>query len=210
MLKNQPCAYCGRTDIIRTRGHVLSKNLYPDNMLTAKRITVAECKCCEKLWADAEPHFRNILLSIWNSESLPVDSRVDAMWRSFDLIDGPRRASDLLSLFPQNQIATKDRELICPANGESFNLILRRIVRGLAAKHGIGHAVPDKAVTCSDMRWPIPPAFEAEFKWHTIAPDFFRYAYVSGLEEPLHSFWLLQFSRHLLFFGAIKTYRSDA
>ena len=210
MLKYQPCAYCGRTDIDRTKGHVLSKHLYPDTMPMAQRITVSECIDCKKIWDDSEPHFRNILLSIWNCEALPVDSRVDAMWRSFEKKDGRHRASNLLSLFRPDQTSTQHREVIYPADDDSFNLILRRIVRGLAAKHGIAHAVPDNAVTCSYMRWPIPPAFEAEFRWHTIAPDFFRYAYVSGLEEQLHSFWLLQFSRHLLFFGAIKTYRSDA
>ena len=209
MLKNQPCAYCGRTDIVRTRGHVLSRNWYPDTLPNALRITVSECEECAAIWGDAEPHFRNILLSIWNSEALPVDSRVNAMWRSFQLPDGRRRASNLLSLFRPAQLSTEYREVIYPANEDSFNLILRRIVRGLAAHHGIAHAVPDKAVTCSNMPWHIPPAFEAEFERHTIAPDFFSYAYASCLEEPLHSFWLLKFSRHLHFFGAIERYRGD-
>ena len=50
-------------------------------MPTAMRITVSECTDCKKIWEDAEPHFRNILLGIWNAEALPVDSRVESMWR---------------------------------------------------------------------------------------------------------------------------------
>ena len=204
MLKHRPCAYCGRTDLPRTSGHVLSKKVYPDNMPTAMRITVSECTDCKKIWEDAEPHFRNILLGIWNAEALPVDSRVESMWRGFHKADGRRRASELHALFRPAKGSEVGGELIYPAKDERFNLILRRMVRGLAAKHELACAVPDSAVTCDAMLWGIPPAFETELSWHVIAPDFFSYAFVSDLEEPLHSFWLLRFSQHLLFFGAIE------
>ena len=204
MLKYRPCAYCGRTDLARTNGHVLSKNMYPNTMPTAQRITVSECTNCKKIWEDVEPHFRNILLSIWNAEALPVDSRVESMWRGFHAVDGRRRASELHALFRPANGTENDRKVIYPAKDEGFNLILRRIVRGLAAKHGLAYAVPDNAVTCDAMLWAIPPAFEAGLSWHVIALDFFSYAYASDLDGPLHSFWLLRFSQHLLFFGAIE------
>jgi hypothetical protein len=54
------------------------------------------------------------------------------------------------------------------------------------------------------MRWQVPQALEEEFTWHTIAPNFFRYAYGSLQDDSLHSFWLLQFSKNLLFFGIIR------
>jgi hypothetical protein len=101
------------------------------------------------------------------------------------------------------QFAGKDRELIYPAEDARFNLILRRIVRGLAVEHKIATAVSDNRVHCDVMRWPIPPAFKADLTCHIIENDFFQYAYAVLDDESLQSFWLLQFSKHLLFFGVI-------
>lgn len=210
MLKHHPCAYCGRSDLPRTKGHVLPANIYPDGIPKVQRITVSECQSCKILWEDAEPHFRNILLGIWNSDSLPVDNRIDAMWRGFHAADGRRRAKELFDLIQPSRSTLRGREVIYPANDARFNLILRRIVRGLAAKHRIGHAIPDESVTCGAMIWEVPPAFASTFLWHVIAPDFFAYAYAANLEDSLHSFWLLQFSRHLLFFGAVERQKSGA
>lgn len=210
MLKHCPCAYCGRTDVPRTKGHVLPANMYPDSMRQVQRITVAECEKCKLLWEDAEPHFRNILLGIWNADALPDDSRVDAMWRGFGADDGRRRATELHALIKPRGPAAPDREVIYPAKDDRFNLVLRRIVRGLAAKHKVGYAIPDNAVTCNVMLWEIPPAFEPELSWHVVSPEFFRYAYATDIDETLHSFWLLRFSRHLLFYGVIERQRGDA
>lgn len=204
MLKHRPCAYCGHTDVPRTKGHVLPANMYPDSMPAVQRITVAECEKCKMLWEDAEPHFRNILLGIWNADALPVDSRIDAMWRGFSAADGRRRAKELHALIEPRGPAAPEREVIYPAKDDRFNLVLRRIVRGLAASHQVGYAIPDHAVTCDAMLWEVPPAFEPDFRWHVVAPEFFRYAYATDLDETLHSFWLLRFSRHLLFFGAVE------
>lgn len=184
--------------------------MYPDSLPEVRRITVSECTTCKMIWEDAEPHFRNILLGIWNSDALPTDNRVDSMWRGFHEKDGRRRASELHALFQPNRPGTPGREVIYPANDDRFNLILRRIVRGLAAEHAVGYAIPDAAVVCDVMRWEIPPAFETELVWHVIAPAFFSYTYVAGLEEPLHSFWLLRFARNLLFFGAVERHHRDA
>ena len=172
MLKNRPCAYCGTTNLPRTRGHVLPRRLYRDNMPNAKRITVAECEKCKRLWEDAEPHFRNILLAIWNSDALPADSRVESMRRSFLEPDGRRRARELYALIKRSP-AAPGRELIDPTKNEPFNLILRRIVRGLAAKNGVGYAIPDESVECGVMHWEVPPAFEPEIRWDVIECDFY-------------------------------------
>lgn len=184
--------------------------MYPDSMPEVQRITVAECEKCKMLWEDAEPHFRNILLGVWNSDALPVDSRVEAMWRGFAAADGRRRAKELHALIKPLGSTAPGREVIYPAKDDQFSLILRRIVRGLAAKHRVGYAIPDKAVTCDAMLWEVPPAFEPTFSWHVVAPEFFCYAYATDVDETLHSFWLLRFSRHLLFFGAVERWQSDA
>lgn len=209
MLKNQPCAYCGSTNVPRTKGHVLPANLYPDSMPNVQRITVAECETCKALWEDAEPHFRNILLAMWNPDTLPVDSRVDAMWRGFREADGKRRRTEILELIKPVGLASQRRKAIYPVEDDRFNLVLRRIVRGLAAKHQVAHAIPDEAVTCGPMLWEVPPAFKQEFQWHEVAPEFFCYAYATNLDS-MHSFWLLRFSRHLLFFGAVESDKGNA
>lgn len=189
---------------------MLPRSMYPDALAQAKRITVPECESCKAVWEDAEPHFRNIILALWNSDALPADSRVESMWRGFRESDGRRRARDVSSLMRSVDIGSTTREKIYPAQDPRFNLILRRVVRGLAAEHGLGSPISDESVVCDVMRWEVPPAFAAEFTWHTIAPDFFRYGYVALPDDSLHSFWLLQFSRSLLFFGAVTQATSEA
>ncbi|TNJ36549.1 hypothetical protein FGF66_11795 [Chlorobaculum thiosulfatiphilum] len=173
-------------------------------MPEVQRITVAECEKCKKLWEDAEPHFRNILLGIWNPTVLPVDNRVDAMWRGFKSVDGRRRAKELLVLMKPSVSGVPGRFVIAPTEDARFNLILRRIVRGLAAVHKVGYAIPDAAVTCGVMRWEVPPAFESVLQWHIVAPDFFSYAYTKELDGKLNSFWQLQLSKQLHFFGVVE------
>ncbi len=204
MLVNRPCAYCGSKIIERTKGHVLPKSIYPDSLPNAKRITVAECLDCKTIWEDAEPHFKNVILSIWNADILPSDSRVESMMRGFQAIDGQRRAKELLALIESAYIDGKKREKIYPAKDSRFNLILRRIVRGLIDEHKLGTSISDERVYCDVMLWQIPPAFEADLKWHVIADGFFRYAYSMPDDASMHSFWLLQFSKNLLFFGAVE------
>jgi hypothetical protein len=58
------------------------------------------------------------------------------------------------------------------------------------------------------MHWLVPPAFEPEFTWHTIAPDFIAYAHAQ-IEET-HTFWLLRFSRHILFYGSVGHVAGEA
>lgn len=197
-----PCAYCGSERIERTKGHVLPRSLYPSTVPNAKRITVPECLECKKLWEDAEPQFRNIILSIWNSEALPSDDRADRMLRSFKQPDGKRRARELLATFAPGHVGSHD--LIYPAKDPGFNLILRRIVRGLCHEHQLATFVQDDEVLCDVMRWQVPPAFEEALTWYTIGADFFRYAYAAVNEESIHSFWLLHFSKHIVFFGVVE------
>jgi|SRR5450830_127357 len=204
MLVNRPCAYCGSKIIERTKGHVLPKSMYPDSLPRAKRITVAECLACKAIWEDAEPHFKNIILSIWNADALPSDNRVESMWRGFRGRGGQRRAKELFALIEPAHVDGKEREKIYPAKDSRFNLILRRIVRGLIDEHKLGTSISDERVYCDVMNWQIPPAFEADFYWHIISDGFFQYAYSIPGDASMHSFWLLHFSKNLLFFGAVE------
>lgn len=179
-------------------------------MPNTKRITVPECDDCKAVWEDAEPHFKNTLLSIWNPDELPDDSRVQGMWRGFDEKDGKRRAKDLARQFRSIEIGTDTRTKIYPDDDPVFNLILRRIIRGLVHEHKLGTAISDDRVVCRVMRWLVPPAFEAEFTWHVIAEDFVRYAYSRPDEESMHSFWQVQFSKHIVFSGFVANENGEA
>ncbi|MGE0347873.1 hypothetical protein [Hydrogenophaga sp.] len=201
MLKHKPCAYCGSKAVPRGKGHVFPRSIYPDTLPDAKRITVPECETCKAIWEDAEPHFRNVLLSIWDPEVAPLDNRTAKLWRSFDELDGSRRIQDLSAMLRPAHVDGQERAKIYPDEDERFNLILRRIVRGLSHEHRLGTAIPDSAVVSGVMRWIVPPAFEPSFSWHTIAPDFISYAYARVDES--HTFWLLRFSRHITFFASI-------
>lgn len=46
--------------------------------------------------------------------------------------------------------------------------------------------------------------FQSHLTWNMIAEKFFRYAYAKIEGEGIHSFWLLQFSDGLTFFGVIE------
>jgi hypothetical protein len=78
------------------------------------------------------------------------------------------------------------------------------MVRGLCHYHGCGTAIPDVRLVCDVMRFKVPETIQPEFTWHQIAPDFCRYGYTIVGDENLHSFWLIQFSKHIEFFGAIS------
>ncbi|WP_296643532.1 hypothetical protein [Thiobacillus sp. 65-1402] len=120
------------------------------------------------------------------------------MFRSFKQPDGRRRANDLLA-----RIKSGEQEAIHPAKDSLFNLVLRRIVRGLCHKHQIETAVEDHRVHCDVMRWEIPQEFEAMLTWNSISDNFFRYAYAVINDHQINSFWLLHFSKHIMFFGVV-------
>lgn len=204
-LKSLPCAYCGTTAVERTKGHVIPRSIYPDTLPNAPRITVPECLKCKARWDDAEPHFRNVMIAIWDPERTVIDNRYAKMKRSFSKRDGVRRLSEFAAQMISKKTPKGERETIYPTRDPKCNLILRRIVRGLSHFHEFGSPIADTRVRCGVMLWTIPDAFRSSFTWHEIAPGFCRYAYSIVGDENLHSFWLIRFSKHIEFFGAIAT-----
>lgn len=201
VLKDQPCAYCGSSNSPRTKGHVIPKNLYPAE---TQAITVPECDVCKAIWEDAEPIFRNIMMAIRDPEKVIKDDKHDRMQRSFNKCDGPRRLKEFLDLIVPAPPPNQGREMLYPAKDPAFNLILRRIVRGLCHVKELGSPVADKRVLCDVMKCEVPEGFKPDFKWSVIAPGFFRYGYVFLDSDDLHSFWLLRFYNHIEFFGYVS------
>ncbi|MDZ7862411.1 hypothetical protein [Acidovorax sp.] len=140
----------------------------------------------------------------------PTDSRAQKLWRSFDQKDGYRRARELAGLFRAATVEGQSRTKIYPAEDEKFNLVLRRIVRGLSHHHGLATAVPDQFVQCEEMRYVVPPVFENEFSWHTIAQDFITYGFTALDDEKVKFVWLIRFSKHIVFIGRVRNASSDA
>ncbi len=208
-MKHQPCAYCGTTEKKRTKGHVIPKSLYPASLPDVQRITVPECLDCKALWEDAEPHFRNIMIAIWDPETIVEDGRWRKMQRSMWKCDGPRRYEDFIDLLVEENTAKGKRHAIYPDKEPRHNLILRRIVRGLCHDHGLGSAIADSRVWCAVMRYRVPEAFQSEIIWHELSPGFCRYGYTISDDERFHSFWLLQFASHIGFVGAIAAGEAD-
>ena len=58
---------------------MIPQSIYPDSLPDAQRITVPECLDCKALWEDAEPHFRNIMIAIWDPEMIVKDNRYASM-----------------------------------------------------------------------------------------------------------------------------------
>jgi hypothetical protein len=202
--RDRPCAYCGTTEIERTKGHVIPKSLYPDSLPNAQRITVPECMDCKALWEDAEPQFRNTMVAIWDPETVVEDSRWRKMQRSMSKCDGPRRYRDFIDLLVAQNTPKGKRHAIYPAKDPQCNLILRRIVRGLCHHHGLGSAIADSRVWCDVMQFSVPEAFRSEITWHELSPGFCTYGYTVLGDERFHSFWLIRFSNHAKSFcGAI-------
>ena len=92
-----PCAYCGKRDHPRERGHAIQRSLYPSEVPSCvQRPTVPECAECKKIWQDAESQFRNVMLVAGE----PNDS-VRELWYgtvdgSFAKPSGPRWLRDLV------------------------------------------------------------------------------------------------------------------
>ncbi len=123
-----------------------------------------------------------------------------SMMRSFQKIDGKKRASEVLKQI----VNTQEGDKIFPLKDEGFNLILRRIVRGLSHHHELESEVRDERVVCVPAKYEIPPAFRAQITWHTISEGFFKYGYASVSESGVASFWDLRFSTHIRFYGVVS------
>ena len=172
---NKPCAYCGTTETTRHRGHVIAKSLYPSSTpLQTQRPTVPECADCQKIWTDAETHFRNVLL-IAGDPNDEVRETWETVERSFGYDSGQKWVWNLYeSMYPVS-IDGQTRHKVYPYRDERVNLVLRKIVRGLSAYHEIGNQIPDDRVWVGY----VPPALgeptRTERLVYDLGPDFVQY-----------------------------------
>jgi len=174
-------------------------------MQSAKRVWVPECVSCKAIWEDADPHFRNIVLSAWHPEILPNDNRSDKMMRSFKECDGKKRCDDFFKHTVKVKINGKDRLKIFPLKDEKFVLVLKRIIRGLCHEHELGTAIPESAVECDTLLDnKVLDHLEAEIIWKVIADSFIRYGYIKGGDEETSSTWIVEIGSQMKFIAWVK------
>lgn len=197
------CAYCGGAN--ETDDHVIPKSLYPPSTLPKgpQLITVPACETCNKSFQDDETHFRAVLLHAGNPNAAVQELYDGPFSRSLKRCDADRRKRDLRAICRRETSEQGERTKIYPAEDVRVLRIVKKICRGLAAHHGVRHAVCEEAVWADVLRYQIPPGLS--FDWLGAVPDVARYAYVLGeAESDVHSFWLLRFYESRVFIGSIQ------
>ena len=203
---NKPCAYCGKSDTPRHSGHVISKSLFPASTQSQiQRPTVPECETCQKLWTDAETHFRNLLI-ISGDPNQAVHEKWETVLRSFEKPSGKKWVLDLYEAMIPTETESGPRQMVYPHKDHRVNLVLRKIVRGLSAYHGLGKSIPDENVWVGYVPDTLPHPVRTEMLNYSLGDDFVQYGYALFDEEiEIRSGWLIRFYGSRDFIGMIST-----
>lgn len=203
---NKPCAYCGKSDTPRHNGHIISKSLYPASTPNQiQRPTVPECERCKLIWTDAETQFRNVVV-IAGEANPAVYEKWNVVLRSFDKPSGKKWLSDLWAEMVPISTEPLMRHKIYPHKDASVNLVLRKIVRGFSAYHGLGDCIPDDHVWVGYVPDALPQPVRAESLGFSLGNDFVQYGYVLLDDVPeVRSMWLLRFFGSRDFMGLISS-----
>lgn len=197
---NKACAYCGKTDTKRHKGHVVSKCLYPSSTpIGVQRPTIPECEKCQALWTDAETQFRNILV-IAGAQNPATNEAWETIQRSFDKPSGKRWVLDIYESMTPVATESEQRHMVYPYKDRRVNLVLRKIVRGLSAYHGLGECIPDEHVWVGYA----PAVLPTELLSYNLGDGFFKYGIALFDDEiELCSGWLFRFYENREFLGIV-------
>jgi hypothetical protein len=201
------CAYCDEP--ATTTDHVVPSALYPSSKATSRvqRITVPACEPHNKGWQDDEVHFRNMLLI--SGDITPV---VSELWqgktrRSFDHVDGLKRARDLHAQLVPVQTSQGERHMVYPGQDERVMRIVRKVVRGLCHHHKLLSPVLDEQVFADVHLYQMPSELLAQMTSAHAEEDVLQYRFFIIDDQPnIHSCWLLRFFNRTPFFCIV--YRS--
>lgn len=204
-LTRRPCAYCGRTDLPRERGHVIPKSMYPSGLdPRIQRPTIAECMACKQIWQDDEAHFRAILLMAGESNAAVLELWEGPVRGSFDKDSGPRWVRDLHAQMVPFDTEAGRRHLVYPARDPRVMKVIRKIFRGLCHYHGLGTTIRDRQVFANIQLFEVPERFRPQFVNHSLGDHFCRYAFLDMRGEgEFHSAWTIEFFGRTNFLGLI-------
>lgn len=202
---NRPCAYCGKSDTPRHSGHIIPKSLYPSSTPNrVQRPTVPECETCKVIWTDAETQFRNILVIAGNPNDA-VYEKWDTVLRSLDKPSGQKWTFDLYDSVVPTQTDSGTQYTVYPHKDAKFNLVLRRIVRGLSAYHRIGDAIPDENVWVGYVPDSLPLPIRDALLQYDLGGNFMQYGFsLFGDDVEIRSVWRLRFYGSRDFLGIVS------
>ncbi len=189
------CAYCGKVGKT-TKEHVIPSCFYPPSRATSRvqRITIPACRPCNDGWADDEAHTKHVLLVAGESNAA-VQELWPSAWRAMTIADdGQRRLLDLVAQLVPTAVGGRERHVIYPGRDPRVVRVVRKIVRGLCAHHGVGTAIPDDRVWADVLDPPPPPELLNGIELHHAEPDIVEYWYdMSGAPPAIQSMWFLRF-----------------
>jgi hypothetical protein len=187
------CAYCGKVGETTTE-HVVPRCFYPESKATSRvqRITVPACRPCNDGWADDEAHTKHVLLVAGQSNAAIQELWPSARRAMTSADDGRRRLFDLVDQLVPMMIDGRERHVIYPARDPRVVRVIRKIVSGLSAHHGVGAVVPDDRVWVDVLDPPPPPELLNEL--HHVERDIIEYWYDrgDGMHPTIQSVWFLR------------------
>lgn len=207
-MKHKPCAYCGRREYPRERGHIIPDCMYPcGGDPKVQRPTVPECSKCKMIWQDAEAHFRTFIVMCGDP-----NAQVLALWhgpilRSFTKSSGRRWVQDISEQMVPVETPTGPRHMLFPERDERVMLVMRKIVRGFCSYHKLEQAIADSRVDVVVAREPVPEMFHDDFTHFSLGDQFCRYSYSdlrSSSDADFHSMWVIEFFGRTRFYGLVS------
>ncbi|CAN7699386.1 hypothetical protein [Mesorhizobium sp. LjRoot246] len=199
------CALCGEFRLT-TREHVVPKGLYPESKgatSTFQRITIAACFACNNGTSDDDVHFRNVVAMSGDANPSVREVWEGPIRRSFEKVDGRRRALDIFKLMKPAPEFEGDRYMIYPGNDPRVLGTIRKVVRGLCHHHELLAVVENDKVWTDVLKYPIPTEFADAMVIAHAEPDILDYKYLVVDEAELHSFWLLRFYERTTFIAFV-------
>ena len=197
------CGYCGNSGVPLTKDHVFPANLYPDSLSrsTIQRLPVLSCRKCNAGWSDDEAHFRNVILMCGDPGPLRQDLFQGPMKRSLEQVDGLRRMDELIAKFHPTPDASQT--MIFPGEDPRVLRIVSKSVRGLSHHHRLLSPVHDRQVQVQIVPFALPESFLTQLSYGERDPDVVRYWYTTFEDPDVHSAWLIQYFRTVMFLGRV-------
>ena len=181
--------------------------MYPTSTPSwVQRRTVPECETCKAIWTDDETQFRNILL-IAGDPNAAVHEKWDTVRRSFEKTSGKKWVLDIRDSMMPVETDSGLRHMVYPYKDPRVNLVLRKIVRGLSAYHGLGKTIPDENVWVGYPPDNLPNPIREKVLSHSLGDTFVQYGYELFDDEiEIQSGWLIRFYGSRDFMGIISKF----
>jgi len=204
------CAYCGKHVAKRDKEHVFPKCLYPPSKAKSKvqRLTIPSCRDCNDGWADDEAHFRNGLAVAGEPNAARRELWEANVLRSFDEIDGLRRACDVADRMKPVNTDAGIRYKIYPGEDERVARVVRKVIKGLCYYHKVLTPVSDKRIWVDVLKYAIVPEFLDAMSHHHREQGIVEYRYQVLNEYGIHSAWLITFFQNVPFIGLVSASES--